>query len=318
MASWDDDDDDDYQAPDMPHRVSEERVVDSWDADDAEFDVLGGGTVDRRKAAAAATDAEGTARPELGVSAVSERDAELSAKIRERQLREREQQERERALQQQLESMSVAERKVRLQQLEEEHALRHAEELFGPAMAATAGAESTASATAGGVAAAAAGNSASLDTMVPRTKADFDRYAKRFAERLGAFRKNAKTPRTFILFLKELLRQICVESGSVQAIEVAELAKYLSDTLRPERERRDANATTAATAGGVGAHAGSAAAGALGTGAAGSAGYGAKVANKKGTLRVERADDFSDFAGSARGAAGGGGGGYADDDDDFM
>ena len=309
MASWDDED---YQSPDIPQRVSEERVVDSWDADDAEFDVLGGGTVDRRKAAAA-TDADGTARPQLGASAASERDAELSAKIRERQVREREQQERERALQQQLESMSVAERKVRLQQLEEEHALQHAEELFGPAATAAAGAESTVAATA-----AAAGNSASLDTMVPRTKADFDRYAKRFAERLGAFRKNAKTPRTFILFLKELLRQICVESGSVQASEVAELAKYLSDTLRPERERRDAHATTAAAAGGVGAHAGNAAAGTAGTGAAGPAGYGGKVANKRGTLRVERADDFSDFAGSVPGAVGGRGGGYADDDDDFM
>ncbi|KAF6004932.1 hypothetical protein F1559_004264 [Cyanidiococcus yangmingshanensis] len=269
-------------------------VADSWEDDELEFDLNAGAAVDARFRQQQVQ----TKAPVQSKRSDTELDPTLAAKIAQRKQQEEEQLERQRAIQAELDALPEAARKLRLRKLAQDADLEHAKEWLDSSSALPTSANSTQSA------------AFSLDTAVPRTKAELDRFAQVLVDRLATIRRGAKTPRSYILFLKELLHGLFVTSDVLSLGEVSELAAYVQDTLKSEREQRErcgpVSSSTPAPSGGASA-AGTAAHPALSKGA------------KKATIRVERGDEFAAFAvGGTRRGANAVPDLVHDDDEDFM
>lgn len=282
-----DDDDDSWDRPSHQTIIESDLIADSWDDDNVEFDLQSGAAIDARARAQREAEAQ-TQQKNVTIKPKSE----WEEKMQSREEKDRVRWEQERAFQVELESMSILERKKVLQQKSEEADLQSAKELF------RGGALSRPEKAIEGY---------SLDTAMPRTKAEWDKLAAALVERWTVLRKGAKTPRTFMLFVKELFRQLLVEGNALSLAEVAELGSYVSASLVPEREKRES-----ASGSGRG-----------GTSSTGS-GSGASVsrasrAPKRGTLKLERGDDFGDWVNTGRGgtAASASATAVPDDDDDI-
>lgn len=275
-------------------------VADSWEDDEVEFDLQAGAAIDSRTRQQQQQEQLEQARKAAAAKRSDpDFDPTLVAKLAERKHKEQEQLERQRILQAELDALPETARKLRLQKLTEEADLQYASEWLG---GCTSSASATASATPVG--------SFSLDSTQPRTKADFERFAQALVDRLCTLRRGAKTPRSYILFLKDVLHGLFVTSDVLSLAEVCELADYVHETLKSERELRERSGV----ASGAGGGAGSAAAGAS-TASHTAHSRGAR----KASIRVERGDDFEAFAvrGSRHGASA-----IAerlpDDEEDFM
>jgi hypothetical protein len=268
-------------------------VADSWEDDEVEFDLNAGAAVDAR----ARQQPSQTPSPAITRRPNDELDPALATKIAQRKKKDEEQLERQRVLQDELEALPEAARKLRLSKLAEEADLQHVKDWLGGPSAPAPGLNNSQT------------TALSLDNATPRTKAEFDRFAQGLVERLSAIRRGAKTPRSYILFLKEFLHGLFVKSDVLSSAEVSELVVYIQDTLKSEREQRERSGSTL----------GGASASAAGAPTVNSTAHAAPSKGpKKATIRVERGDEFAAFAVSGNRRGSNALANLDDDDDDFM
>lgn len=206
MSDWEDDD---WNAPGDP-QPSE--ALGDWDDEDEDE---GGG--------AATVEEEAAAKK----PSVPMRPKKALAKA----LKQREEEERAkeaaavRAREQELEVMSAVERKLKLQEMEEEADMENTKDLFS-------GGNFKA-----GKSASPPSNQVTIDTFEPTTDADFEKLAAMLGQRLCPFNNNPRRTGRYVQFLKHVFRSLTADLNADDTNDLSTFLGVVSNEKREEQKR---------------------------------------------------------------------------------